>query len=369
MLESSLQCIDDGVIVVDGRGRFQFYNRAAERILGLGALETAPEGWSEAYGCFRADGVTRFPSEELPLARAMRGERVRDEEIFVRNPEIPEGVWISVSSSPVSEASGTPAGATVVFRNVTQQRVSRAREVEMHLARTIQQKLYPVKPPPLPGFDLAGATVAADSTCGDYYDFIPLNGGRLCVAVGDVSGHGFGPALLMAETRAYLRSLAKATTDLEWILERLNAFLYDDTEEERFVTLVLVLLDPGRRTLAWASAGHVPGYLLDRSGATRRVLESTGLPLGIFPEISFAASEQVGLDDGDLLVLLTDGVTEAEGTQGEFFEPERIVDLVSELLARPSQGIVSGLHEAIEAFTPEGRRRDDITAVVCKATP
>jgi PAS domain S-box-containing protein len=491
MLESTLQCIEYGVVVVDAAGRFQFFNEAAERILGVGSVDVEPQSWSQTYGCFQPDRVTPFPSQELPLARALRGERVRDVEIFVRNPRVPEGVWISVTGSPLTGAGGTNNGATMVFhdvtdrrhasetvrrlseavehttdsvvildakakieyvnpafetitgyarsevvgrpasileteedagadedgfwvrppcdddgshtllhrrstgevfqaeltvtpvrdesgylthfvsvmRDVTDQRKAQAREVEMRLARLIQQKLYPAEAPELPGFDLAGATFPADATCGDYYDFIPMTGGRLCIAVGDVSGHGFGPALLMAETRAYLRSLSKATSDLEWILRRLNLFLSHDTEDERFVTLMLVILDPERRSLVYASAGHVPGMLLDRSGETRRILESTGVPLGIFPEASFASSPEVLLDEGDLFVLLTDGAAEAQDANGRFFEAKRVEEVVSGLRQAPAHEIIGGLHDAVDVFAAPGPAADDITAVVCKALP
>jgi len=488
MLEATLQCIEYGVVVVDAAGRFLFFNDAAERILGIGLVDTQLGEWSETYGCFRPDRVTPFPSEEFPLARALRGERVRDVEIYVRNPRVPEGVWVSVTGSPLTGAGGTDSGAAAVFRDVTarrrasetvrrlseavehttdsvvildakaqieyvnpafesitgyarsevvgrpasilatedhagtseddswvrptsdddgshtllhrrctgevfqaehtvtpvrdesgylthyvsvmrdvtDQRRAQAREVEMRLARLIQQKLYPAEAPALPGFDLAGATFPADATCGDYYDFIPMASGRLCIAVGDVSGHGFGPALLMAETRAYLRSFSKATSDLEWILRRLNLFLSHDTEDERFVTLMLVVLDPERRSLVYASAGHVPGMLLDRSGATRRVLESTGVPLGIFSEADFASSPEVLLDEGDLFVLLTDGAAEAQDASGRFFESERVEEVVSGLRQAPAHEIIGGLHDAVDVFAAPGPAADDITAVVCK---
>jgi sigma-B regulation protein RsbU (phosphoserine phosphatase) len=271
--------------------------------------------------------------------------------------------------TPVRDEGGCLTHFVSVMRDLTRERKAHAREVEMRLARVIQQKLYPAASPETPGLDLAGSTFPADETCGDYFDFIALDGRRLCIALGDVSGHGFGPALLMAETRAYLRSLAKATSDLGWIMRRLNAFLCDDTEEERFVTLMLVVLDLDRRSLVYSSAGHVPGFLLDDTGATRLVLSSTGLPLGIFRDASFGSSLEVALDDGDLFVLLTDGASEAQDPRGEFFESKRILETVVALADEPSQGIVTGLHEAIGRFTSPATPHDDISAVVGKALP
>jgi PAS domain S-box-containing protein len=490
MLKATFECMADGVVVVDNEGRFLFFNEAARTILGLGALATAPEEWSSRYGCFRSDKVTPYPSEELPLARAMRGERAEDE-FFVRNSNIPEGASIHVRGTPLVSGAGARIGAAVVVQDITQrrraeqtirrlaqaverasdavvitdaqarieyvnpafeettgytrdeavgrpvtfletggsadpgsanpglrqvalngghhtalhrrrtgelfpaqhtttpvrdewgnlthfvsvmrdvtgQRRAEARESEMQLARLIQRKLYPARAPVLKSFDLAGAVFPADATCGDYLDYIPMGGGRVGIAVGDVSGHGFGPALLMAETRAYLRSLAKSTRDLRKILERLNQFLHRDTELERFVTLMLVVLDPQQRTLTYASAGHVPGYLLDRSGAPRRVLESTSIPLGIFRDAPIDVSPEIPLEDGDLFVLLTDGVMEAANEQGEFFERDRTLSLVADLRRQPSRRIVTGLYKAVESFRSPGPRADDVTAVVGKALP
>jgi serine phosphatase RsbU (regulator of sigma subunit) len=225
---------------------------------------------------------------------------------------------------------------------------------------------YPRTPPRLAGFDLAGAAFPADQTCGDYYDFLPMADGRLGLAVGDVSGHGFGAALLMAETRAYLRSLAKADTPFDAILGELNAFLHADTEDHRFVTLVLALLDPARRSLAFASAGHIHGHVLDASGATKYELRSTGPPLGIFANASFPAGEELPLATGDLLLLLTDGAAETQRPHGEFFETERVLDVVRQARAEPAAQIVRRLHGAVRAFARGEAQRDDITAVVCR---
>jgi PAS domain S-box-containing protein len=488
MLEAAVEQIAEGVVIVDLEGNFLFFNRAAQEIVGRGAVESDPSEWSSVYGCFRSDKVTPYPADELPLARAMRGEQVTEEEIFIRNPETPEGTWISVNSSPLIGGRGELNGAVIVFRNVTAHHESREvvrrlskgiekttdavfitdvnavieyvnpafetitgysqeeavgqrpsilksgqteaghyerlwetilsgqvhsgtlanrtkngdvfhseqtitpihdaadnlthfvsvmrditelkkgqeREVEIRLARTVQQKLYPPGPPKLDRFDLAGAAFAADHTCGDYYDFIPTSDGRVGIVVGDVSGHGFGAALLMAETRAYLRSLLGATTNLSAIMRQLNVLLWRDTEDERFVTLVLALLDPERRSIVYSSAGHISAYVLDGSGDVRHTLESTGPPLGIFGDAQYTSSGEISLHDGELLLLLTDGAAEAQNEDGEFFENERVLQVVAEAQDECSRAVVARLQAAVEEFAPNRPQRDDITAVVCK---
>jgi sigma-B regulation protein RsbU (phosphoserine phosphatase) len=255
------------------------------------------------------------------------------------------------------------------MRDVTELKRAQERDAEMRLARIVQQKLYPTGPPALAGFDLAGAAFPADHTCGDYYDFLPLPDGRLAIAVGDVSGHGFGAALLMAETRAYLRSLVRATTDLREILGALNAFLVEDTEDHRFVTLMLALLDPARRTLVYASAGHIHGYVLDGSGATRQVLSATSPPLGLFGDVAFPPSPELPLAAGDLLLLLTDGVTEARNREGDLFDAARVIRCVAEARQEGAAQIVRLLHVAVSTFASGEPQRDDITAVVCRVLP
>src|SRR5205807_4434398 len=133
---------------------------------------------------------------------------------------------------------------------------------EIRLARQIQQKLFPIAPLPSAAFDISGASYPAEATGGDYFDYIPMRDGGLGVVIGDVSGHGFGPALLMAELRAYLRALLLTREDVGEIVELLNRALADDAPEGHFATLLLARLEPTSRSVVYASAGHMPGYIL-----------------------------------------------------------------------------------------------------------
>ena len=491
VLEVAMQQVAEGVVIADRKGTFVFWNEAARRIIGTGPLAGPPSEWSATFGCFLPDKVTPYPSDQLPLVRAIRGEPVREAEMFIRNPNNPEGSWISVNSVPLRGANGEPSGGVIVFRDVTAHRRSQEvvrqlskavekttdavfitdasaviqyvnpafeaitghteeqavgqrpsilksgrterefyerlwkrilaggvhsatllnrkrngelfhaeqtitpvsdeagrithfvsvmrdvtalkrsqeREAEMRLARIVQQKLYPARAPELPGFDLAGAAFPADHTCGDYYDFVPFADGRLGIVVGDVSGHGFGPAMLMAETRAYLRSLSKATSELDEILRQLNLLLSQDMEDERFVTLIVTLLDPGRRSIVYSSAGHIHGYVLDGDGAPRHVLSATGTPLGIFGQAEFPASPEIPLAAGDLLLLLTDGAAEAQDPDGAFFETERVLRVVAGERHRSAAQIVESLRAAVQEFSRGSPQEDDVTVVVCKVTP
>src|SRR5204862_920028 len=131
---------------------------------------------------------------------------------------------------------------------------------------------------------IAGATYPADATGGDYFDYLPMLNDRWGIIVADVTGHGVGPALLMAETRAYLRILAGRREDVGEILTRANGVLAEDVGSERYVTLFLARLDAKERTLTYASAGHPTGYILGAAGQIKRTLPRTGVPLGLRPD-------------------------------------------------------------------------------------
>ena len=174
--------------------------------------------------------------------------------------------------------------------------------------------------------------------------FGPRFGLLLGLAIGDVRGHGFGSALLMVETRAYLRSLTRVSSDLCNIFRQLNHALCEDTEDNTFVTLMLADIDVLQRKLTYSSAGHLPGYLLDSSGTVRETLSATGLPLGLFPDRNFPRSNEIQLQAGDLVVLLTDGVTELQNPEEDFFGAERALDVIRAKRKEGARWIVERLH-------------------------
>ncbi len=247
---------------------------------------------------------------------------------------------------------------------------NRAAEERMQLtfriARHIQQKLFPTTPPPCPGFDIGGASHPAELTGGDYFDYIPLPDGGVGVAVGDVCGHGFGPSLLMATTRAYLRALALTNAHVADILYMANRALAADVDDGRFVTLFLARIDPAARTLVYANAGHPPGYILGRDGSVRAVLGSTGIPLGVMDEAKYSVADAITLEHGDHILLLTDGIFEASGTDGSAFGTERAIEVVRAHRHEPANRIVEALHRAVRDFVGTDDLIDDVTSLVIK---
>ncbi len=243
----------------------------------------------------------------------------------------------------------------------------RANEQELSIAEQIQQRLLPRQAPELPGLDIHGATYPAARTGGDYFDYLKLPGGSVGIIVGDVTGHGVGPGLLMAATRAYLRAFARTSDDIGEILRQTNEQLVGDTDD-RPVTLVLARLDAAARQLCHSSAGHRAGYVLSASGAVREQLLATDQALGMDCEGRFAPAPPIRLQPGDLVLLLTDGILEAGMPARRPFGEERALEFVRAHRHESARAIVEGLYAAVrrwEGTLPQG---DDITAVVIKVS-
>jgi sigma-B regulation protein RsbU (phosphoserine phosphatase) len=235
---------------------------------------------------------------------------------------------------------------------------------EFRAASEIQQRLYPARAPALEGFDIAGALYPAKATAGDYFDYIPMLDDCLGIVLGDVSSHGMGPALVMSETRACLRTLAQSQSDVGEILTRANKVISGDAAEMHFVTLAMTRLDPHDKTMVYASAGQ-RGYLL-HPGYDVTILDSTGLPLGIRADTVVPSSQVYKLQAGDLVTFFTDGVVEAESPGRVRFGFSRALETIRGERQKPAREIIDSLHNEINGFCRNQPQRDDITIVVVK---
>jgi PAS domain S-box-containing protein len=245
------------------------------------------------------------------------------------------------------------------------QRALLEREREFSLARAIQIGLLPKSPPTAAGFVIGGASHPAQETGGDYFDYMPAPDGSLGVAIGDASGHGIGAALVIAETRAYVRARAATDPDLGRILTLVNRHVAADVPEGNFVTLFLARLDAPTRTLTYTSAGHGPGYVLDDRGEVREVLGSTNIPVGLDPAIDYLVAPAVVLRPGEIVLLLTDGIQEASSPDGQRFGLDRVLATVRASRDDTPDGILKALFAAVRKFSP-GPQADDMTAVIVK---
>jgi PAS domain S-box-containing protein len=240
------------------------------------------------------------------------------------------------------------------------------RAEEAGVAQRIQQKLFPAAAPRLPGFDIGGMSYPAEATGGDYFDYIPMSDGGIAFAIGDVSGHSFGPALLMASTRAYLRALAQTRSDIGEIMTLVNRVVTHDTQGENFITLLLAHLDPETRSLVYANAGHPTGYIFDASAQQKVLLKSTGFPLGVMSEEVFGAAPPIHLEAGDVVLLLTDGIVEAFSAEEEPFGRERLLEIVRANFDQSAGKLVDTIYRAVRQFSQGRPQADDITVIVIK---
>ncbi len=265
----------------------------------------------------------------------------------------------------MKDSEGNITNFVSVIKDISQLKKKQEQDFHLRLARAVQQRLSKTKFS-LDGFDIAGANFSALETSGDYFDFIHTAEGHGLLVVGDVCGHGIGAALIMAETRAYLRAFAKVESDPANILKMLNEELVTDLGKDHYVTLILARIDPVRKTLDYASAGHIPAYLLNNAGEVIQVLESTGIPLGFIAGEKFSRSEPIPLKSGNILALITDGITEAISKDEFQFGHDRMIDVINSQRNDTAEQIVDHLNQAVSLFTDQQDQEDDITSVICK---
>ncbi len=237
-------------------------------------------------------------------------------------------------------------------------------EKELAIAREIQLSFLPKGAPRIPGFDLAGTARAHDEVGGDYFDFIHAGETRLGIAIADVSGKGIPAALIMAGFRMSLLAEIRNEFTIRAVMRKVNSLLHESLERHRFVTAFYGVLDFRNRVLIYSNGGHNPPLLL-RADGTIEYLTEGGMALGVLAD-SVYGDCPVHLSPGDLIVMFTDGVSEAESPEGEQFGNLRLEQWVVRLAAQSSQEIVEGLVQAVLDWTGERGPNDDLTLVVLK---
>jgi serine phosphatase RsbU (regulator of sigma subunit) len=237
---------------------------------------------------------------------------------------------------------------------------------EMRLAYRIQMGLLPHEPPPLQGYDIAGKSIPATVVGGDYYDFIETGGGRWGICLGDVSGKGMPAALLMAHLQATLRSQITQGLPVGQCLERSNRVLLRSTDPDRFATLFCSVLDAGKHTLSYSNAGHNPPFLI-RPGCEQVRLEKGGTVLGCFETCSYGETS-VLLQPGDLVILYSDGISEAVSKNGEQFGDQRIAEIATASSGESSEILLDSIIESARKHSGTSAPADDMTVVVIRCT-
>jgi sigma-B regulation protein RsbU (phosphoserine phosphatase) len=256
--------------------------------------------------------------------------------------------------------------AMAALENVRLHRVSlekQRRDREMQIAREIQQSLFPQGWPDIPHFDVAAESHSCYEVGGDHYDVIPVGPNRWALAIADVAGKGAPASILMASVHASLRALAGM--EPSEMADRLNRFLYESTQPNKYVTLFFGELDTAARRLAYVNAGHVPPFWIRKSGPPAR-LDVGGPVLGLLEGARFETG-QIRLDPGDVLAIATDGATEALASSDTEFGDARLEETVRRHAAGSASAIVRGVVEAVQDWTGALGCTDDLTLLVLKA--
>lgn len=257
------------------------------------------------------------------------------------------------------------AAIRVENTKLIEERLERERlERELALASEIQQRFQPTAPPFVRGYELQGISFPCYEIGGDYYDFIERDDGRLVIALGDVSGKGTAAALLMSSLHAAVHAQSGSHDSLVETISAVNRYLADNIPANRFVTLFYAELDPESGALSFLNAGHNPPLIVHSAGTVEQ-LASGGLPLGIKRDAEYREG-RTQMQHGDVLVIYSDGVTEAVSPTGEEFGPTRLYEVVSRNIEASAAGIRDRIESSLTKFSQGTSAADDITLVIVK---
>jgi sigma-B regulation protein RsbU (phosphoserine phosphatase) len=241
----------------------------------------------------------------------------------------------------------------------------------LDIAQEVQQNLLPREDPEIEGLDIAGTSIYCEETGGDYYDYLMTgeNGQKkICVVVGDVADHGIPSALLMTTARAFLRQRTSRSGELDQVVSDVNRQLSRDVEDSgRFMTLFICEIDRSNQFIHWVNAGHDPAMIYDREGGKFEELTGNALPLGVSEMTAYQKFDKK-IMPGQIIMMGTDGIWEAQSLKGEMFGKERFKDIIRDNAGRPAKDIIQAVIKAVDRFCHPLENADDVTLVVTKIT-
>jgi sigma-B regulation protein RsbU (phosphoserine phosphatase) len=355
------------------------------RTLGVVNSSGYPEGSEEAFGLQIGQGIVGWvaktgepvivPDVSTDVRYVAARPETRSE---LAAPMVVEGQLVGVFNleSNIGDAyheghlellSAFAAQAAVALQRarigrdmVEQRRLER----ELSIARDIQRSFLPSRAPDVPGFDLAGTSISHDQVGGDYYDFIPISETRLGLAIADVSGKGIPAALIMAGFRMSLLAEIRNEFAIRAVMRKASLLLHESTERNKFVTAFYGVLDWKNGVLIFSNAGHNPPILVHRDGSSEQLTEG-GVALGVLADARYE-ERPIALQNGDVLVMFTDGVSEAENEKGEMFGEQRLEDLVRRHAHSPAAEILQKIVDTVTRWTGEKGASDDVTLIVAR---
>jgi sigma-B regulation protein RsbU (phosphoserine phosphatase) len=234
---------------------------------------------------------------------------------------------------------------------------------EMEIARDVQQRLFPQNLPKVAGLAYAGYCRPALGVGGDYYDFLALAGGQLGLAIADISGKGIPAALLMASLQASVRGESQNADDVAKLMTNVNRLVYEVSPASRYATFFYSQFDPGTRRLTWSNGGHNPPILL--RGGEVILLETGGPVVGLFPQCCFK-QDSIVLEAGDLLILYTDGMSEAENPREDDWGEDALIAAARACADQPPAEMIRRIMSAADVFADGAPQHDDMTLVIAR---
>lgn len=239
-------------------------------------------------------------------------------------------------------------------------------QAQLEVARQVQLELLPDSDPQLKNFDISGYNFPTEEVSGDYYDWVKIFEDQIGIVVADAAGKGIPAALLAAFLRASLRSAAQTGYAPHVAMARVNNLLWESIEEHQFVTAIYGMLDVTNKTFVFSNAGHNPPLLISPSGETRTI-QYGDLPLGIFRDIRYHQHFLRFREPGEVLVIYTDGITEAMNEYGEEFGRDRLAQKILEKIDLPAKKLVDFIHREVLDFAGHDNLEDDWTLFLVKS--
>ena len=362
---AALEAAANAIVITDSEGLVIWVNQAFIRMTGYSAAEALQRDMSFLKSGLHDAKFYLELRETISAGLVWQGEMINQRKDGTLYPE-------EQTITPVTDEQGHIKHFICIKQDITERKHAEqalmenaSMLMEMEIAKQIQLSLLPASPPALPGIDCAGRCVPATHIGGDYYDIF-LHGDELDMVMADVSGHSVGAALLMVETRSVLRAQLVSLHSPAEILSALNELLHDDlSRAELFITMSYLSYNTVTRRLRYTNAGHPPPLLYRPGSATFLELDAEGLIFGVQRGVTFQ-EPTLQIEGGDLLLLYTDGIIEAEGPAGELFGTERLRGVLTAHYRKPAAVVISAVLDAVRAFSGGRACKDDISMLLLK---
>lgn len=315
---------------------------------------------------WREEATTHSPLVVAPIIDVEKGQPVGGIYIELQTLVQPWDMPSLTRLFPAVNALAAQIASAINQADIYEEALDLQRSAEeLRLAGEIQASFFPDTFPIAEGWEFAVTVLPARETSGDFFDFIPLENGKIGILIADVTDKGVGPALFMALSRTLIRTYAiEYELDPDNVFYAANARILKDSRARLFVTAFFGILDQETGEFTYSNAGHNPPYLLRRAGGRPQPLSVTGMPIGI-DEDTLWGKATVQIEPGDVLVLYTDGIPDAQNVDGEFFQEERLLEVArANAECSSAHELQTLIIESVQAFIGEAAQFDDITLVV-----